>query len=163
MIVSPSLTLELIGLLLISSLVGSGEAGSHLSNYDQSIQSSSFGEPVFRLEPPSSVSFANSQGLTLLCLASGSPKPSISWFTSPAGSDTSQLSALSGEQALDQSRPVINVTNLRVVLQDGAAVRLLPFKEADFRPEIHSAEYRCVASNQLATIHSRSSLVQAGK
>lgn len=140
---------------------------SHLTNYDQFISSSMLGEPVFRLEPPNVINFANTRGATLLCLASGSPRPTISWYSSPAGYDISQQSSLSGPSgdlgALEESKLVENVTNLRVILQDGSAIRLLPFKSADFRPDIHAAEYRCVASNPIATIHSRSASVQAGK
>lgn len=135
-----------------------------LADYDQSASSSSFGEPVFRLEPPNVINFDNSKGATILCLASGSPKPSISWYTS--GSDMSQpQSWLSGgDQTQLQTRQLVNnITNLRYIINNGAAIRLLPFKESDFRQDVHSTEYRCVASNQVATIHSRSVLVQAGK
>lgn len=150
------------------------DPSSHLAHYDAAASSSSFGEPVFRLEPPSSLTFASSRGATLLCLASGSPQPSISWYSSwsamdAAGSDAQagDLSAAAGgggSGGLQQtSKPVANVTNLLQIVQNGAALRFLPFKEADFRPEIHSTEYRCAASNYLATIHSRGVLVQAGK
>lgn len=109
------------------------------------------------------VNFSNTKGVTILCLASGSPKPTISWYTSPAGFDTSQQTTLGDDITGDQSRLVTNVTNLRVILHNGSAIRLLPFEAHEYRPDIHSAEYRCVASNQVATIHSRSALVQAGK
>lgn len=158
---NPSLALVAIACSFFAVLHQS--SCSHLTNYDQTISSSTFGEPIFRLEPPNVINFANTQGATLLCLASGTPKPTISWYTSPAGFDISQQTILSGDQAADQSRQVTNVTNLRMVLQQGAAIRLFPFKESDFRSDIHSAEYRCVASNPIATIHSRSALVQAGK
>jgi len=150
-------------------LVGSGafaqelaaQSSSRLTDYDDSISSSSFGEPVFRLEPPNVINFSNLKGTSILCLASGIPKPTISWYSSAPASDLGQQVSLSGHLAL--GHPVSNVSNLRLIIQDGAALRLLPFKESDYRQEIHSTEYRCVASNQLATIHSRSVLVQAGK
>ena len=150
----------------LSSFASLGQATSshsHLVDYDKTVSSSTFGEPVFRLQPPSVISYSNTRGTTLLCLASGSPKPTISWYTSPAGFDTSQQTALADDLTSDQSRLVTNVTNLRVILQNGSAVRLLPFKIADYRQDVHSAEYRCVASNQVATIHSKSALVRAGE
>ena len=144
-------------------------AGSHLINYDKFISSSSFGEPVFRLEPPNVIKFLNTHGTTLLCLASGSPKPTITWYTSPSGSDLSEQTSLSDDNMINNNnrdpyiRPVTNITNLRLIMQDGAAIRLLPFEESEFRQDVHSAEYRCVASNQVAKIHSKSVSVQAGK
>lgn len=148
---------------------------SHLMHYDQVISSSAFGEPIFRLEPPHIVNFANTKGAIIPCLVSGSPRPRITWYTTSVG-DIGQQSFLSNfgdtspsspasqqQQQQQQSRLVNNVTNLLQVTQNGAALILLPFKDSDFRQEIHSTEYRCVASNNLATIHSRSALVQAGK
>lgn len=141
-------------------------SNSHLMHYEQAISSSAFGEPIFRLEPPNVVNFANTRGAIIPCLVSGSPKPKITWYTTSVG-DIGQQTLLSGgdisTQQQQQSRLVNNVTNLRQVTQNGAALILLPFKETDFRQEIHSIEYRCVASNNIATIHSRSSQVQAGK
>jgi hypothetical protein len=134
-------------------------------DYDKSIASSSFGEPVFRLQPPNVIHYLNTRGTTLVCLASGSPKATISWYYSPSGLDVSHLSSLSGDNLSNDlnSRPVTNITNTRLILQDGAAIRLLPFEEGQFRQDVHTAEYRCVASNRVATIHSKSVSVQAGK
>lgn len=145
-----------------------GDPSSHLAHYNAAASSSSFGEPVFRLEPPSSITFSSSRGATILCLASGSPQPTISWYSSwsPMEANTGMNTGSSSGAdltSLQQSRPVDNVANLRQIVQNGSAIRLLPFKYADFRQEIHSTEYKCVASNYLATIHSRSVLVQAGK
>lgn len=131
------------------------------SDYDKYISTSTHGEPVFRLQPNNVINFSPKRGAVLLCLASGSPRPSISWFVSPAGLDASQQTSLHQEDLT--SSYVTNVTNLRVILNNGSAIRLLPFKLSDYRQDIHSAEYRCVASNQVATIHSRSALVQAGE
>lgn len=158
-------SLYIIALVTLSLFATSKQSTGtlHLVDYDKAISSSTFGEPVFRLQPPSVINYSNTRGTTLLCLASGSPKPTISWYTSPAGFDTSQQTTLSDELASDQNRLVTNVTNLRIILQNGSALRILPFKPSDYRQDIHSAEYRCVASNQVATIHSRSALVQAGE
>lgn len=162
-------------------LFGESIESSHLVGFDKSIASSLFGEPVFRLEPPNVIKFSSAQGATLLCLASGSPKPTISWFTSPIGSDLREQNSLAGgdvpvdintnansnfnnnNEEYSYNKPVTNITNLRLILQDGAAIRLLPFDEGQFRRDIHLADYRCVASNSVASIHSKSVSVQAGK
>lgn len=172
----PTFKLFMLLLLLTIQLLSysSGQPiGSHLMHYDQAISSSAFGEPIFRLEPPSTVNFANTKGAIIPCLVSGSPRPRITWYTTSVGDigqqsflrnfGDSSSSSSSAAQQQQQSRLVNNVTNLLQVTQNGAALILLPFKETDFRQEIHSTEYRCVASNNLATIHSRSALVQAGK
>lgn len=172
-------------LLSYSQVIFINGAGSnllqHLANYDFASSSSSFGEPFFRLEPPSVINFANTQGATIVCLASGSPRPTISWYSitsnagiassanlspSSASSPTSEFYNNEAENDLSRYqhiRPVNNVTNLLQIVHNGAALRLLPFKESNFREEIHSTEYKCLASNQLATIQSKSVLVQAGK
>jgi hypothetical protein len=150
---------------LLSLLIPQVTQQTALLDYDKSIASSSFGEPVFRLQPPNVIHYLNTQGTTLVCLASGLPKPTITWYSSQIGLDVSQLPSLSGDNLLNDlnSRPVTNITNIRTILQDGAAIRLLPFKESQFKQDVHSAEYRCVASNRVATIHSKSVTVQAGK
>lgn len=152
----------------LSSVISSA---SHLVNYDQDASSSSFGEPIFRLEPPSAINFANSQGTTIPCLVSGSPRPTITWYSNSLEYNLNQQGSMSNVgdplslqlASIEQSRIVDNVTNLREIIHNGAALHLLPFRESEFRPDIHSTEYRCVATNQLATIHSRSVVVQAGK
>lgn len=164
-------------LLLALQLIKSASCSEHhLAHFDPTISSSSFGEPVFRLEPPNVINLANSEGATIVCLVSGSPRPTVSWYSSSLGIDLSQQqqqqeqppsslsSSFYGDLSLMQTnRPVGNVSNLRQILHNGAAIRLLPFKESEFRQDIHSTEYRCVASNQMATIHSRSVLVRPGK
>lgn len=151
--------------ILLSLIIPQVSQQSTQLDYDKSIASSSFGEPVFRLQPPNVIHYLNTQGTTLVCLASASPKATITWYSSQIGLDVSQLSALSGDNLLNDpnSRLVTNITNTRLILQDGAAIRLLPFKESQFRQDVHTAEYRCVASNRVATIHSKSVSVQAGK
>lgn len=147
--------------VLLVKLAHHSAASSHLTHYDPLISSSSFGEPIFRLEPPSVINFANTQGATIVCLASGSPKPTVSWFSS--SSFNSDIIGHSTSLRLDEFQSVSNVSGLRQILYNGNVLRLSPFAEADFRQDIHSTEYRCVAANQLTTIHSRSVLVQAGE
>lgn len=154
----------------------SSSSNSLLASYDQQASSSAFGEPIFRLEPPNEIELINTKGATILCLASGSPRPKITWYSSGGNGglfDTSSLqhspfaNGADQQQSVDSSssssRPIGNITNLRQISQNGAALRLLPFSETEYRPEVHSTEYKCVASNHIATIQSRSVLVQAGK
>lgn len=152
----------------LAQTFGAGHT-NHLSRYDSQVVTSSLGEPVFRLEPPPAATLIGARGLTLACLASGWPRPRISWFT--VGSSSSQM--LEGDQEIGAasnhgehqlvSRPVTNITDLRHVSASGRILRFLPFKRLDYRPEIHSMEYRCVASNQHGTIYSRPVQVQTGK
>lgn len=135
----------------------------HLANYDSEASSSSFGEPFFRLQPPKEVVFSNLKGTAIPCLASGSPRPTITWYTSSSSATPEFLPFSENIGELSQTRLVTNVTNLRQIVHNGAVLRLLPFKEGDFRQDIHSTEYKCVASNQLATIQSTNILVQAGE
>lgn len=152
------LLLLLFGLQLVASKY------QQLNYYDASASSSSFGEPVFRLEPaPNVIEFSNFKGLSIPCLASGWPRPQVIWF---AGSNCLEQSNLGGDlgsqqQSQDAPRPIGNLTGLRVILNGGQTLKLLPFAESDFRQEVHNTEYRCVAFNQLGAIHSRSVQVQA--
>lgn len=153
-------------------------APNHLNYYDQAATSTAFGEPVFRLEPsPSLIHYDHSRGATIMCLASGNPLPRITWYTSAADVDighnvalTSNLDNSNNNNGIltlnndDQiSRPVTNISGVRQIINGGTILRLLPFEKIDYRPDIHSAEYRCVATNSVATIHSRSVQVQAGE
>lgn len=153
-----------------------------LNRYAHDAHSSVFGEPVFRLEPPSVITFGSSRGATLLCIATGSPRPNITWrqvsstttTTTTTSSDASQassdsagfayLSTTSSDFASSGKRAVQNISNLVSVSQNGQALTFAPFTSASaYRADVHLAEYECVASNSLATIHSRVVQVQAGK
>ncbi|KAG7203543.1 hypothetical protein KM043_013594 [Ampulex compressa] len=97
--------------------------------------------PSFVMEPPSRVEFSNSSGAWLDCTASGSPPPNIDWSTA-------------------DGHPVNDVPSVRRVLRNGTLV-LLPFPAAAFRQDVHSAAYRCVASNSVGRILSRDVQVRA--
>ncbi|CAL7944964.1 unnamed protein product [Xylocopa violacea] len=93
------------------------------------------------MEPPSRVEFSNSSGAWLDCTATGSPPPNIDWSTA-------------------DGHPVNDVTGVRRVLRNGTLV-LLPFPAAAFRQDVHSAAYRCVASNSVGRVLSRDVQVRA--
>ncbi|XP_050576782.1 cell adhesion molecule Dscam2 isoform X5 [Bombus affinis] len=97
--------------------------------------------PSFVIEPPSRVEFSNSSGAWLDCTATGSPPPNIDWSTA-------------------DGHPVNDVPGVRRVLRNGTLV-LLPFPAAAFRQDVHSAAYRCVASNSVGRVLSRDVQVRA--
>ncbi|XP_025156475.1 Down syndrome cell adhesion molecule-like protein Dscam2 isoform X7 [Harpegnathos saltator] len=97
--------------------------------------------PSFVLEPPSRIEFSNSSGAWLDCTASGSPPPNIDWSTA-------------------DGHPVNDVSGVRRVLRNGTLV-LLPFPAAAYRQDVHSAAYRCVASNSVGRVLSRDVQVRA--
>nr|XP_012139252.1 PREDICTED: Down syndrome cell adhesion molecule-like protein Dscam2 [Megachile rotundata] len=97
--------------------------------------------PSFVIEPPSRVEFSNSSGAWLDCTATGSPPPNIDWSTA-------------------DGHPVNDVSGVRRVLRNGTLV-LLPFPAAAFRQDVHSAAYRCVASNSVGRVLSRDVQVRA--
>lgn len=99
--------------------------------------------PSFVLEPPSRIEFSNSSGAWLDCTASGSPPPNIDWSTT-------------------DGHPVNDVSGVRTVLSNGTLV-LLPFPAAAYRQDVHSAAYRCVASNSVGRVLSRDVQVRAGE
>ncbi|XP_017789057.1 PREDICTED: Down syndrome cell adhesion molecule-like protein Dscam2 [Habropoda laboriosa] len=93
------------------------------------------------MEPPSRVEFSNSSGAWLDCTATGSPPPNIDWSTA-------------------DGHPVNDVPSVRRVLRNGTLV-LLPFAAAAFRQDVHSAAYRCVASNSVGRVLSHDVQVRA--
>ncbi|XP_067213971.1 cell adhesion molecule Dscam2 isoform X5 [Linepithema humile] len=97
--------------------------------------------PSFMLEPPSRIEFSNSSGAWLDCTASGSPPPNIDWSTA-------------------DGHTVNDVSGVRRVLRNGTLV-LLPFPAAAYRQDVHSAAYRCVASNSVGKVLSRDVQVRA--
>ncbi|XP_049852938.1 Down syndrome cell adhesion molecule-like protein Dscam2 [Schistocerca gregaria] len=98
--------------------------------------------PVFLQEPPHRADFSNSTGVALQCSAHGNPPPRISWLVSD------------GSEALD-------VPGLRQLLDNGTLL-LAPFSADQYRPEVHSAAYRCAARNPVGTIVSRRVQIRAG-
>ncbi|XP_011307192.1 Down syndrome cell adhesion molecule-like protein Dscam2 isoform X1 [Fopius arisanus] len=97
--------------------------------------------PSFLIEPSSRVEFSNSSGAWLDCAATGNPTPNIDWSTA-------------------DGLPATDVPGVRRVLRNGTLV-LLPFQAAAFRQDVHSAAYRCVASNSVGRVLSRDVQVRA--
>lgn len=99
-------------------------------------------EPFFIREPPEKVEFTNDTGVTISCIASGSTNPKIRWM-------------------FKDNKPVVEIDNLLHVRDDDTLV-FKPFKSQDYRPDIHSAVYYCLATNSIGSIRSRDISVKGG-
>ncbi|UXI20603.1 connectin-like [Sarcoptes scabiei] len=97
--------------------------------------------PYFLREPPQQVIFSNKTGTVIFCSANGNPMPKISWETK-------------------NGQTITDVTGLRYVRHDNALV-FQPFTTKDYRPDLHSNAYRCVAENAIGIIKSRYCHVRA--
>ncbi|XP_049839470.1 Down syndrome cell adhesion molecule-like protein Dscam2 [Schistocerca gregaria] len=97
--------------------------------------------PVLMQEPPPRLRFSNSTGAQVSCSARGSPPPSIVWMHADGS-------------------PVTSVPGLRQTLSNGT-LYFPPFRAEDYREEVHSATYRCKASNQGGAVLSRDVIVRA--
>ncbi|KAL1423861.1 hypothetical protein MTO96_020776 [Rhipicephalus appendiculatus] len=91
--------------------------------------------PTIVLEPPTVVEFSSETGAVLPCSAQGQPQPSTRWEK-------------------EDGSPASTVPGLRETRSDGSLV-LPAFGPNQFRPEVHSATYRCVASNTVGLVRSR--------
>ncbi|RWS03769.1 Down syndrome cell adhesion molecule-like protein Dscam2 isoform X39, partial [Dinothrombium tinctorium] len=97
--------------------------------------------PKFAIEPPSKVDFLNSTGTVIHCSAKGSPLPSITWVKQ----DGSAL---------------LDLPSLRQIGTDGSLV-FLPFAASEYRQDVHFTVYKCIATNTVGLIESRSVRVRA--
>ena len=107
---------------------------------------SSYGEhygPTFITEPPYLVDFSNNSEAYIDCVAKGFPTPSVQWLR-------------------DDGSLVTDVEGHRKILKNGTII-FLPFRGDDYRPRIHAAAYKCLASNSIGSIISRTVHVRAGK
>ncbi|PRD28254.1 UNVERIFIED_CONTAM: Dscam2 [Trichonephila clavipes] len=95
------------------------------------------------VEPDSKVEFMNSSGAAIACSSQGNPTPQITWIKK-------------------DGTTVSDVTGLRHVRPDGTLV-FQPFRAEEYRQDVHSAIYRCVARNVVGAIASKDVSVRAGK
>lgn len=91
--------------------------------------------PKLVLEPPAVMEFSSETGAVLPCSAQGQPAPLVTWEKKDGA-------------------PASPVVGLRDVRSDGSLV-FSAFLSAQYRQDVHSATYRCVASNALGTVKSR--------
>ncbi|XP_023287725.1 Down syndrome cell adhesion molecule-like protein Dscam2 [Orussus abietinus] len=97
--------------------------------------------PVFVKEPPNRVDFSNGTGAVVECQARGNPQPDIIWVRS-------------------DGTAVGDVPGLRQVLPNGNLV-FPPFRAEDYRQEVHSQIYSCLAKSSVGSVHSRDVNVRA--
>lgn len=99
--------------------------------------------PVLTSEPRSTVEFSNDTGAMLHCSAHGSPGPRVDWL-------------------MGDGSPVHPIPNIREILVNGS-MYFLPFGAESYRHDVHSAVYRCQASNSVGRVLGREVNVKAGK
>ncbi|XP_073976314.1 Down syndrome cell adhesion molecule 2 isoform X7 [Rhodnius prolixus] len=121
--------------VLLTLIVTSWLAGGSLS-YEGARRG-----PSFLMEPPPKLEFSNSSGGRLDCTASGTPSPLITW------------TSLDGQTVSD-------VPGVRRLLANGTLL-LLSFPPELYRQDVHSAVYRCAATNSVGTVISRDVHVRA--
>ncbi|XP_054160537.1 cell adhesion molecule Dscam2-like [Oppia nitens] len=96
--------------------------------------------PLFTLEPPNRIHFSNTSGAVIACSANG-VNVRINWI-------------------LADGSPAIDINSLRYIRSNGELV-FPPFPSTQYRQDIHSTTYRCIASNSFGTIRSRDCQVRA--
>lgn len=99
--------------------------------------------PVLILEPRSSIEFSNETGTMIHCSAQGSPLPRIDWL-------------------MGDGSAVNPIQHIRKTLVNGS-MYFLPFGAESYRHDVHSAVYRCQASNSVGRVLSREITVKAGE
>lgn len=103
--------------------------------------------PWFSVEPPAWLEFTNETGALAWCAAAGRPTPTVTWVPASDAAGT----------------PNGDVGALRRVISDGsnATLSFPPFAATAYRPDVHSAAYRCRASSPAGTILSREMRLRA--
>ncbi|XP_037801943.1 Down syndrome cell adhesion molecule-like protein Dscam2 [Penaeus monodon] len=97
--------------------------------------------PVFSQEPPRIVHFTNSTGVTVNCVADGTPTPAVTW-------------------TMQDGRPVEEVMGLREVLTNGSLV-FPPFPANQYDTQLHANTYICRATSAGGTVLARPSQIRA--
>uniref|UniRef100_T1IT69 Down syndrome cell adhesion molecule-like protein Dscam2 n=1 Tax=Strigamia maritima TaxID=126957 RepID=T1IT69_STRMM len=92
-------------------------------------------------EPPFNIEFSNNTGSTIACSASGQPSPTVHWI-------------------LPDGNRVTTIPGLRH-LENGGELIFRPFQAENYRQDVHTMSYRCVASNSAGTIVSRDVNIRA--
>ncbi|GAB6030896.1 Down syndrome cell adhesion molecule-like protein 1 [Chamberlinius hualienensis] len=100
--------------------------------------------PNFVQEPPDSVEFTNETGIAIHCVVNGYPKPSVYWM----------------RNGLRINSFADTFSHLYQNYDNGTLL-FYPFKAEEFTPDVLRAKYKCVASNSIGTIVSRSVHVTA--
>ncbi|XP_022252784.1 Down syndrome cell adhesion molecule-like protein Dscam2 [Limulus polyphemus] len=105
------------------------------------LSTSDYRAPLIDVEPPSKLTFLNTSGASLHCSASGNPIPDVYWI-------------------ITDGTKVTDLPGLRVSMSNGTLL-FPPFQSENYRQDVHSTLYRCVASNSLGKVGSRDVQVRA--
>ncbi|XP_027200457.2 cell adhesion molecule Dscam1-like isoform X1 [Dermatophagoides pteronyssinus] len=114
---------------------GGGDLASSSTNSQQR------NGPRFLIEPPIRVHFLNETGAVIQCKITGQQPLRIWW-------------------SLSDGTIVTDINGLRTIRPNGDLV-LSPFSSTLFRQDVHSAIYRCMATNSIGTIRSRDCEIRA--
>lgn len=104
--------------------------------------------PRWLNELPARLLFSNWTGATVRCLAEGEPRPDVWWVSAADGLNASALPVASRAQLL--------------TVHDGT-LTFLPFREHQFREQLHRGSFRCRARNTRGTVLSTVVHVSAGE
>ncbi|XP_071033639.1 cell adhesion molecule Dscam1-like [Parasteatoda tepidariorum] len=104
-------------------------------NYNAQSYSNNRQSPTFLHEPPNRQEFLNSSGAVIPCTAFGSPNPVTKWLN-------------------EDGSTAVDIPGVRHVRLDGSLV-FQPFRADQYRQDVHSATYRCTATNSFGTLSSR--------
>ncbi|KAK8403945.1 hypothetical protein O3P69_000181 [Scylla paramamosain] len=104
-------------------------------------------------EPPPSISFPNTRGVSLTCSAAATPPPTVSWVTADGmrADDVASLRTITNSPTHAHTH----------ALAYNSTLTLLPFQPDQYRHDLHAATYRCLVTNSVGTVTSRPVSVNA--
>ncbi|OTF74711.1 hypothetical protein BLA29_006677, partial [Euroglyphus maynei] len=136
-----SILLAIIIIIISDPVTSSVSNGGDLGSSSSSSSHNNQHGPRFIIEPPVRVNFLNETGTVIQCKVTGATPIRIWW-------------------SLSDGTIVSDVNGLRQIRPNGDLV-LSPFQSSMFRQDVHSAIYRCMATNSAGTIRSRDCEVRA--
>ncbi|CAN7938015.1 unnamed protein product, partial [Ixodes hexagonus] len=102
--------------------------------------------PRWVLEPPARLLFSNWTGATVRCSAEGEPRPEVWWVTSSDGANVSSLAT----------------ARAQLLSTHDEQLSFAPFRDHQFKADVHRAAFRCKAHSVRGTILSTIVQVTAG-
>ncbi|CAN8026660.1 unnamed protein product, partial [Ixodes persulcatus] len=103
--------------------------------------------PRWVTEAPARLLFSNWTGATVRCSADGEPRPEVWWVTSSDGANVTTLPA----------------ARAQLLSANDEQLSFAPFRDHQFKADVHRAAFRCKAHNARGTILSRIVQVTAGE
>ncbi|XP_057373786.1 cell adhesion molecule Dscam2-like isoform X5 [Daphnia carinata] len=113
--------------------------------------------PRFQNQLPSDVTFTPDRGFTIECPVWGQPTPQITWLTSKERLGNNAA----GMWNPVESSPTSATTNNLITISPNGSLTLHTFRPEQFRPDVHAANYRCLAANFIGRILSTPVRVRA--